>query len=191
MAVVNHIKEHNIIFIHIPKNGGSSIRRGFFENKFDKYVGPNFPKEWEKMFKFTFVRNPFDRFISAYKMFTEGFVPENRKLSWNNPKPMSIEEFFEKSKRDKNYTNVSGMGFHTIPQTHELNFLKYSDFVGRFENLEEDFRKVCEMNNINFTSLPHWNKTNREDYRTYFDENLYNKISEYYSEDLKLLDYQF
>lgn len=191
MAVINYIKEYDIIFIHIPKNGGSSIRRGFFKNKFETNIGPNFPDKWENMFKFTFVRNPFDRFISAYKMFTKGFIKNEKSLDWKNYKSMTIHEFFDIVKNDVNYFNTSGIGFHTYPQTHKFNYLEYADFVGRYENLEEDFKSVCEINKIKYTKLPHWNKTDRINYQEYYDDELIKKVSEYYSNDLKLLNYKF
>jgi Icc-related predicted phosphoesterase len=104
---------------------------------------------------------------------------------------MSINDFFEISIQDKDYLDSSGIGFHTFPQTHPANFLDKADFVGRFENFEQDFKKICELNNIKFTSLPHWNKTKRLDYRSYFDDKLLEKVSNYYSQDLIQLNYNF
>lgn len=191
MAVINCIKEYDIIFIHIPKNGGSSIRRGYFNNNFEKYIGDTFPEKWENKFKFTFVRNPFDRFISAYKMFTTGFIKNEKSMSWNNYKTITTHKFLEIVKKDKDYFNTSGIGFHTYPQTHKLNYLHKADFIGRFETLDEDFKKICEINKIKYTKLPHWNKTNRLDYREYYDDKLFENVSDYYSEDLKILNYKF
>lgn len=191
MAVVNLIKEHQIVFIHIPKTAGSSIRRGYFKNNFEKFVGFKFPNEWDNLFKFTFVRNPYDRFISAYKMFTEGFVENKPHINLNYKTKMSPKEFLMVAKKDTNYLNTSGIGFHVYPQTHEFNFLKHSDFVGRFETIEYDFKEICNINNIEYTTLPHWNRTNRLEYREYYDDELLEMVSDYYSEDLKVLNYKF
>jgi hypothetical protein len=190
MAVINLLKDYNIVFIHIPKTAGSSIRRGFFKGNFEKKVPETFPKEWESMFKFTFVRNPFDRFVSNYKMFTSGFLDKKNSINVSNYK-LTIDEFFELSKKDLNYYNTSGIGFHTYPQTHKLNFLHKADFIGRFENLEEDFKKVCELCNIKYDKLPKWNETERLHYREYYSNKLREKITDYYREDLETLNYEF
>ena len=191
MAVINHIKEHNIVFIHIPKNGGSSIRRGYFNNNFEKYVGDTFPEKWKNKFKFTFVRNPFDRFISAYKMFTEGFIKDKSHMDWDFYQKMTTHEFLKEAIDDKNYFDTSGIGFHTYPQTHKFNFLDMVDYIGRFETFEDDFKEICGLNNIKYTNLPHWNKTKRDNYKEYYDDELFKKVSEYYYDDLKILNYNF
>lgn len=191
MAVVNLLHNHQIVFIHIPKTGGPSIRRGFFNNNFEKYVGPNFPKDWETLFKFGFVRNPFDRFISAYKMFTNGFTNDNPHIELGLKYDFKPKDFLQMVKEDKNYFDTFGIGFHTYPQTHKFNFLDKADYVGRFESLEQDFKKICEINRIKYEQLPHWNKTNRVDYREYYDDELIKEVSDYYSEDLKKLNYTF
>ena len=64
--------DNKIVFIHIPRTGGTSIKSAL--NLHDKiykedvyHMSANdIPKECEDYFKFTFVRNPFDRFVSLY-----------------------------------------------------------------------------------------------------------------------------
>ena len=66
--MINH--KHKFIFIHINKCGGTSIDKVFsgkfrgHKKAFD-YKKLN-PKEFENYFKFTFVRNPWDRVVSFY-----------------------------------------------------------------------------------------------------------------------------
>ena len=74
---INH--EKKLIFIHIPKNAGTSIIKAMgFENictgvenlymdkSIEKYK-EHYQDYWNDYTKFTSIREPIDRFISAYK----------------------------------------------------------------------------------------------------------------------------
>ena len=61
--------KHKFIFIHINKCGGTSIDEHFTENFKDtqKHLSTKLnPNEFDNYFKFTFVRNPWDRVVSFY-----------------------------------------------------------------------------------------------------------------------------
>lgn len=68
---INHKKK--LIFIHIPKNAGTSIIKAMgCESNFciDKTIEEykeHYKDYWKKYTKFTTIRDPVDRFISAYK----------------------------------------------------------------------------------------------------------------------------
>ena len=66
------IREPRCVFIHIPKTGGASIRHGVFKGNVDGPKQGFIPENWKSLYKFAFVRNPYDRVISAWKMFSEG-----------------------------------------------------------------------------------------------------------------------
>ena len=68
------------MFIHVPKNAGTSIRNSFNINGYDKkVVSRRYPHStcseikkyigddtWNEYYKFSFVRHPFDRLVSFY-----------------------------------------------------------------------------------------------------------------------------
>lgn len=64
------------------------------------------------------------------------------------------------------------------------------DFVGRFENYEEDWNKICKILNIDI-SLPHLNKSQHRDYKTYYNEGLIEAVRKKYREDIKYFKYDF
>ena len=67
---INH--EKKLIFIHIPKNAGTSIIKAMgvenlYMDKSIKEYKKHYGDYWNEYKKFTVVREPIDRFISAYK----------------------------------------------------------------------------------------------------------------------------
>ena len=65
------------------------------------------------------------------------------------------------------------------------------DFIGKFENLETDFKYICKKININEVKLPHKNKTIRKNYREYYNENTKNIIADWYKKDIDYFKYKF
>lgn len=64
------------------------------------------------------------------------------------------------------------------------------DFVGRFENLQEDFRHVCKTIGIE-CSLPHVNRSQHVDYRTYYNDKTIQLVYEHFKEDIEMFGYAF
>jgi len=62
------LPEHNAIFLHIPKCAGQSIEKALGYRHHHKHHKVNdLPDDIENYFRFTFVRHPVRRFISACK----------------------------------------------------------------------------------------------------------------------------
>ncbi len=64
------------------------------------------------------------------------------------------------------------------------------DFVGRFENLEEDFGKVCSAIGAN-ADLLHLNQSRHGDYRLHYTEYTRRLVEEAWAEDVQFFGYQF
>ena len=65
------------------------------------------------------------------------------------------------------------------------------DFVGRFENLQEDFAKVCKAIGAEDITLGHHNKTNHTHYSYYYDDELIDIVRKGAATDIKLFGYDF
>lgn len=196
------IENPKCIFIHIPKTGGTSIRKGVFNlgdrNMCDKWG--DVPAAWEKCFKFTFVRNPYDRLVSGWKYFGgeknfsfANFVQIATDHKAHRGKPTGVPPHPGRVNSGREWEQfVRGSIYHhTMPQLHPYNNLKYADFVGRFENLQEDFDKICGRLNIPKQELPHLNKTNHKHYSSYYDKSTKMIADQYFKEDLQKLGYYF
>jgi len=185
------------VFIHIPKTAGTTIRKGVFNEDYEGPVFEEIPKEWEKYFKFAFVRNPYDRMVSAWKMFTSGMQKTqwvyNDKLPLENISfldflKLATDDSIEYSSRKDIY---SVLRHHTLPQTHHYHCFQYADFIGRFENLSADFKIIAEKIDLKDYSISHLNKTNRASYKEYYNDETYKLVTEYYDSDIKAFDYKF
>jgi len=65
------------------------------------------------------------------------------------------------------------------------------DFVGRFENLQGDCQRVCDIIGIECT-LPHFNKTKRSrNYREYYSSRTKRIVRETYGRDIEAFGYEF
>ena len=65
------------------------------------------------------------------------------------------------------------------------------DYVGRFENLEADFRVVCERIGLPPLKLPHIRKSCHKDYRRYYDKKTIRTVAEVFKEDIRMFGYEF
>ncbi len=184
------------MLIHIPKTGGASIRRGFFKGEYEGPFQGEIPEKWENCFKFAFVRNPYDRLISAWKMFTSGMENTVWEFPENADPNISLRSFLDIVRDDSIPYNGGPplterkIRHHTLPLVHPFHCLDQADFIGRFETLNEDFAKI--LNKINVKGeLPHWNKTTRGSYQDYYDEETKQIAEEHYGEDLEKFGYSF
>ena len=154
---IDHDKK--LVFIHISRTGGSSIKTTL--NLHDKQYNEHYhldssyiPNECKDYFKFAFVRNPFDRFVSLYHY---------------RPKGLSFSDWLD---------NI------TLKYVQQVDYgLDKLDFVGRFENLQEDFNKHFDG------ELGFHNLTKHKHYLEYYDESTIEKVKLLAKDDLERFQY--
>jgi hypothetical protein len=176
------------LFIHIPKAGGSSIQNIIKKQNKDltgclhKSV-TSYSKEYRNScFVFSFVRNPHDRLLSAHKYLTCGYGNEG---DTNFGKTLSPDfKYFVKNELQDNIDWL-----HFRPMISWLN--DDVSFIGRFENLQEDFNIVCKEIGIPKQQLPHKNKSKHKHYTEYYDDETRQIVAEIYKQDLDLYNYSF
>ena len=61
------------------------------------------------------------------------------------------------------------------------------DFIGRFENLYNDFKKAFGLDLINYKI----NSSKHNDYKEYYDSETKSLVEECYKKDLELFKYEF
>lgn len=194
--------EHKCIFIHIPKAAGVSVCKSLFGNlcaghtPVKRYQLIYSPEEFETYFKFTFVRNPWDRVLSAYNFLKQGGMsPGDKKwASENIIQYRTFEEFVKNWLTEKNILGTTHFRpqytYLSLPGSREL----LVNFLGYFENLNEDFEYIKSKLDVDQSiCLKHSNKVNTSSTRyvdQYTDE-CRDIVSLVYADDIELLGYSF
>lgn len=192
MSIINIKYKH--IFVHIPKCAGWSMEKTFFiggsghENLFFLSLHEDFNKEY---FKWAFVRNPFDRLVSAY------FKSRKNVLKYfNGYRYFTLQSYIyslndilhNDCKNEK--INLDGYSIHPVPQVYFIKHDKYKlDFIGRFENLLNDWNKVCKIILGSHVGLPSMNRGNHEHYKKYYNRGMTKVVEEIYKEDFETFNY--
>ena len=189
--------EYKFIFIHIGKTGGTSIER-VFDSSIGNYAASDFkgkhktallyqhhnPHEFKKYFKFTFVRNPWDREVSSYEYFRkldlESRSFEDR-LKYRMKKRVSFPLVGLKK------IKVCGYNYMITDKSGKY----FPDFIGRFENLQNDFNFICDKIGKSREILPHYNKINKPHYSEYYNERTKQMVAEAYEKEIENFGYRF
>lgn len=206
--IVSHL--HRYLFVAMPKTGTHSVRQALREHlgpddieQVGLFVNKRFPFDeiaqighghlsvrqvrpflgdavCDDYFKFTFVRNPFDRFVSYC-----AFMTRQQGAFDRDPRGTMRRILFELRPMDH---------VHFQPQytllTNEAGALEM-DFIGRVERMQDDYDAICARVGIPSRPLDKVNGSRRGDYRQYYDRALMDGVAELYRGDLDRFGYTF
>jgi len=202
---------HQFIFFHLYKVAGTSIKKALdrYESK-PPLIGKVFrrlnitelmpfprwrafpthmkarmarnllPEEtFSSFFKFAFVRNPWDWQVSLYYYalqekkhpqheLTKKFRDFDEYIHWRMTEDRQLQKDF----------------------VSDENGRMIVDFIGKYENLYDDFRHVCKILSLE-AELPHLNKSDHQDYRSYYNDKTRELIARHFKEDIDLFNYTF
>lgn len=142
---------------------------------------------FDLLYKFAFVRNPWDLQVSSFH-----HIRRERPDAMNG-----IDDFNEfmrwKFDPERPYqyhidTSLSLQSDYLV----DLHGQVVTDFIGRYETLEEDFSELVNHLSLPVGSLPHKRKaTDRKSYHAYYEHDVVDMVSQHFSRDIELLGYQF
>lgn len=139
------------------------------------------PDQFQSYYKFTFIRNPWSRVYSWYKNVMR-FEPHRKRLGV--PDDCSFKDFLS-------FDFDQGA---LRPQTYWIRDSKgrnRMDFIGRFENLSEDFAHVCDVLQIGDPSLPKLIVGDGSHYTDYYDEKSREIVRQKYQEEIELFNFKY
>ncbi len=130
-------------------------------------------------FKFAFVRNPYDRFVSVCAM-----------LNRRNPDYRGRETTFMKRAIGVRQFRARAL---VRPQWDMLADARGElgmDFIGRFEDLQRSFGEACRRIGIPEQNLARSNATDHREHTTYYDDELLGLVNDFYRPDFDSLAYE-
>lgn len=189
--------EKKAIFIHIPKCAGISVAKSLFgnlgggHNTLEQYSYIFPPKELLSYFKFTFVRNPWDRLVSAYHFLKAGGITEADAKFFDE----HLSEFYDFNEFVLEWVNEENiwLGQHFRPQVSYLEDKRKKlkpDFIGKFESIEQDYAYICNKLGVAGT-LPKTNQSNRMNFRNYYTPDTIEIVRRVYKKDIEGFNYDF
>lgn len=187
--------EHKCIFVHCHKCAGETIELAVFgksdigfggdpyegspEKHFsvNQYIKKYGDSVWNNYFTFSFVRNPWDRVISWIK-----YRDKRRNLYGGRLNSSIIKKEVESPFFSNNsYFNL--LSFDSSGGS--------IDFIGKVENLQEDFNTFCDKVGTPQQKLPHKNKTKHKHYTEYYDDETKSIVAKKYAKDIEYFNYEF
>ncbi len=203
----SHFRE--VVFVHIPKTAGTSIANHLFRSPLKGHIPISrlFYQDrlrYHESFKFTFARNPWDRFESGFYHYIRAI---HGNIKWERAREISelfrgidsIDNFVSKILTNNQYRKAifrlplfrPQCDWITVPSERGQRKNIGVDFIGKYERLNQDITLLKNTLGITIDSeLPtlrnrnpgrHKNINNADDYLKLIRNN--------YSRDLALLNY--
>ncbi len=208
-VIISH--HHRFLFAAVPKTGTHAVRQALREHLVDGdleqvglFVDKRFP--WPALaairhghlslqqvrpylgeaafgdyFKFAFVRNPYDRFVSYCAFMLRGGDDFQRR-----PRAVMHHFLFEQPPEQ-----------HILFQPQAALLLGAdgatlsTDLIGRVEDMQHSYDAICARIGIPARALDRVNDSRHGDYRSYYDEALMAGVAARYAQDLALFGYGF
>ncbi|RLA47156.1 MAG: hypothetical protein DRR42_17805 [Gammaproteobacteria bacterium] len=189
--------DKQVIFLHVPKTGGTTIKRLFGISQLDDpdpAIRPSLQhltcellrqkigdEKYVQYYKFAFVRNPWARIVSDY--FWRQQLPKKRPI-------LPFQEFVANAKKvvlEGRYYEQE-FGDHFIPQ---LSYTVDIDDVFRFDKFEQGIQAVAAKLDVNIDPITPKETKPYDRYWEYYDDKTRSVIHDIYSGEIEQFGFEF
>ena len=185
-------EERKFVWFRVAKVGTRSTLR-LFENAGVEFTAREAfkccypPAFYRDYFKFAFVRNSWDRFVSGWK----DKVLRKKKIFGLDPGQLARMRQFEHFVDYCAALDLDRCNVHFRRQSSLID-LNHVDYVGRFEHFERDLQEVARILNLGDRDIPRLNASkNKKPYQEYYDDRTREMIGEMYRKDIQIFGYAF
>jgi Sulfotransferase family len=209
---------HGAVYVEVPKVACSSIKIALasllgidlaaaggnpHEVEFLEPRSQAGPGLYRGLFSFSFVRNPWDRLVSCYRDKVLGEVSDFTSFHPTRGVAYCLARF-DALRADMPFDEFVEV-IATIPDDQADEHFRSQhtfvtdgagelalDFLGRFERLDEDFKRVCQELGIPSLTLPFVQAARtRRDYKSYYTPSTRRLVAERFAADVRLFNYDF
>ena len=202
-----------ILFIHIPRTAGKSIRTNFklglYDDNFHRLImyqcshrrAIHMPENVLKTFDtFVVIRNPLDRLVSLYNyyMYRKDLKPYNILSRYNNFNEfvLDLKNIPIASYRGEEINNKDMLQDNFNPCTYFIcdnNKVLIKNII-RFENLNNDLKNFANIVNMNISFPLIKNKKGEHNkkvagYNDYYNDKMIQKVIDVYKTDIEIFNY--
>jgi chondroitin 4-sulfotransferase 11 len=180
------------IFIHINKTAGTSIGKAIGLPLKDHLTAKEIiskvgQDKWDAAYKFTVVRNPWDKVVSLYEYRRRKNKTQidSRKIDFET----WVKATYGENKDPFFYNNINSFQPQVDWLKDHQGKLSF-DYAAKFESLNSDFDHIKAVIGID-ADLPHLNATNRASYQTYYNDDTREIVARWFHEDIEVFGYEF
>jgi hypothetical protein len=190
--------KYKCIFLHVPKTGGSTIEnilkpislygpyRGntlapqhLIYNDIQKFIPQD---KFKSYWKFTMVRNPWDRIVSDYHWNSRGYKTFQEFIYQIREFLSLLDPFTDKDFKNK----IKG---HFLPQ---ILYINDDVHVYRYENYSDSLKDISIRLQLKLPDpIPQIGKTKHDHYSKYYTPELIDIVSKLYKDDIERFNYKF
>jgi hypothetical protein len=209
-SVLIYSRKSRVLFTHVSRTGGTGgtaiadcLRRSLPDSK--ELLGQHEPpvcarsvlgELFDRSFKFAFVRNPWDRFVSWYALIGRStHTPETEPASLVDPESehwKGFDAFLENWSAET--ALIDGALRRRLGQWDQLadaDGQLLTDDVGRFETLAEDADRLFAKAGIDCPSLPTMNSSRHHHYSLYYSDFGRELVDSVFRRDVEQFGYRF